>query len=97
VKTVGRDVMDELVRLLDSGRLPGIKPSETIEEAHVQPFPQYYRIKYPETVSVFVIKKDEASVYSYVFTKQDAKDKWTLSSAGKRLQNGEHEDLKVAR
>ncbi len=86
--------MDELVRLLDSGQLPGIKSSEMIEEAHVQPFPQYYRIKYPETVAVFVVKKDEASVYSYVFTKLDARDKWTLTSAGRRLQNGEREELK---
>lgn len=95
VNTVAKDVMAELVRLLDSGKLPGIAATDSVEEAHVQDFPQYYRIKYPESVAVFVTKKDEASVYSYVFTKLDAKDQWTLTSAGKRLQNGEHEDLKV--
>jgi hypothetical protein len=95
VKTVATDVMDELVHLLDSGQLPGIKSGELIESAHVQSFPQYYKIKYPATVAVFVTRKDEDSVYSYVFTKLDAKDKWTLTSAGKRSQNGEHEDLKI--
>ena len=91
---MAKDVMAELVRLLDSGQLPGIASTETIEEAHVQDFPQYYRMKYPATVAVFVTKKDEASVYSYVFTKLDARDQWTLTSAGKRLQNGEREVLK---
>jgi hypothetical protein len=97
VKTVATDVMDECVRLLDVGQLPGIKPGETIEEAHVQAFPPYYRIQYPATVSVFVTKKNEPSIYSYVFTKLDKKDKWTLTSAGKRSQNGEREDLKIVR
>jgi hypothetical protein len=94
VKTVATDVMDELVRLLDSGQLPGIKSPDLIESAHVQNFPPYYKIKYPATVAVFVSRKDEASIYSYVFTKLDAKDKWILTSAGKRLQNGEREVLK---
>jgi hypothetical protein len=60
----------------------------------VQDFPPYYRITYPATVSVFVTRKDEAAVYSYVFTKLDAKEQWTLTSAGKRLQNGDREVLK---
>src|SRR5436190_9951106 len=81
VNTVAKDVMGELVRLLDAGQLPGIAKAESVESAHVQDFPPYYRIKYPETVAVFVTKKDEDAVYSYVFTKLDAKEEWTLTSA----------------
>jgi hypothetical protein len=86
--------MAELLQLLESGKLPGIAATETIEQAHVQDFPNFYRVKYPTTVAVFVTKKDEACVYSYVFTKVDAKEEWTFSSAGKRSQNGEREVLK---
>lgn len=94
VKKVATGVMDELVRLLDNNQLPGIAATDTIEEAHVQDFPQNYRIKYPATVAVFVTKKDEPIVYSYVFTKLDKDSKWQLTSAAKRGQNGEHEILK---
>jgi hypothetical protein len=95
INTVAKQVAERFVELHETGKLPSIAPSDSLEEVHIAPFPQNYRISYPATVSVYAIKAHDPTLYIYTFTKETDTSLWRLTSAARRIQDGGREDLKI--
>ncbi len=95
INTVSDEVAVVFMQMHEDGQLPGIAKSEFIEHVQTAGFPRNYKIKYPASVSLYANKSKDATIYIYTFTKDTADSPWHLTSAARRVEEGEREEMSI--
>jgi hypothetical protein len=95
INAVSEEVASVLIQMHEDGQLPGIAKSEFIEHVQTAAFPHDYKLKYPTSVTLYAYKTKDAIVYIYTFSKETADSQWHLTSAARRTEEGEREEMPI--